>query len=96
MVGIARNALSLLFLGLSTELAMLFVSRALAGVLSSATLPTAMAYIGDSTTEEERGGGMGMMGAGQVGRYPAEPFLAKGGAEQAVTPQPVSDADDLA
>jgi DHA1 family multidrug resistance protein-like MFS transporter len=63
MVGIARNALSLLLFGLSTELWMLFVSRALAGVLSSATLPTAMAYIGDSTTEEERGGGMGMMGA---------------------------------
>ena len=63
MVGIAGNALSLLFFGLSTELWMLFVSRALAGILSSATLPTAMAYIGDSTTEEERGGGMGMMGA---------------------------------
>lgn len=63
MVGIARNALSLLLFGLSTELWMLFVSRVLAGILSSATLPTAMVYIGDSTTEEERGGGMGMMGA---------------------------------
>jgi DHA1 family multidrug resistance protein-like MFS transporter len=35
----------------------------MAGVLSSAALPTAMAYIGDSTGERERGGGMGLMGA---------------------------------
>jgi DHA1 family multidrug resistance protein-like MFS transporter len=63
MIGIAGNAISMLFFGLSTELWMLYASRALAGILSSATLPTAMAYIGDSTSEEERGGGMGLMGA---------------------------------
>jgi MFS family permease len=34
---------------------MMFASRALAGILSSATLPTAMAYISDSTSQEERG-----------------------------------------
>jgi len=40
----------------------------LSGVLSSATAPTTMAYIGDSTPEKERGGGMGMLGAaGGVG-----------------------------
>jgi len=33
------------------------------GVLSSATLPTAMAYISDSTDEKNRGGGMGVIGA---------------------------------
>ena len=37
---------------MSTEFWMLFASRAVAGILSSATLPTAMAYIGDSTSEE--------------------------------------------
>jgi DHA1 family multidrug resistance protein-like MFS transporter len=63
LVGALGNALSMLFFGLSTQLWMLFTSRALAGILSSATLPTAMAYIGDSTSEEERGGGMGIMGA---------------------------------
>lgn len=63
MIGILGNALSQLFFGLSTELWMLFASRALAGILSAATLPTAMAYIGDSTSEEDRGGGMGMIGA---------------------------------
>jgi len=63
LVGAIGNALSMLFLGLSSQLWMLYVSRALAGSLSSATLPTAMAYIGDSTSEDERGGGMGIMGA---------------------------------
>ncbi|HSD82438.1 MAG TPA: MFS transporter, partial [Anaerolineae bacterium] len=38
-------------------------ARALSGILSSATLSTAMAYIGDSTTRKERGGGMGTLGA---------------------------------
>jgi DHA1 family multidrug resistance protein-like MFS transporter len=63
MVGVLGNAISQLFFGLSNELWMLFASRALGGILSAATLPTAMAYIGDSTSDEERGGGMGMMGA---------------------------------
>ncbi|MBN1963406.1 MAG: MFS transporter [Anaerolineae bacterium] len=63
LIGVLGNALSQVLFGLSTSLEMLFVARALAGILSSATLPTAMAYIGDSTSDEERGGGMGILGA---------------------------------
>ncbi len=63
MIGVLGNAISMLALGLSTELWMLFAARGLAGVLSSATLPTAMAYISDSTDEKSRGGGMGVIGA---------------------------------
>lgn len=63
MIGVLGNAISQVLFGLSTQLWMLFVARALSGVLSSATLPTAMAYIGDSTSEEDRGGGMGTIGA---------------------------------
>jgi DHA1 family multidrug resistance protein-like MFS transporter len=63
MIGIFGYGLSLLFFGLATELWMLFVSRALSGVLSSAALTTAMAYIGDSTPGRSRGGGMGLLGA---------------------------------
>lgn len=63
LIGVLGNALSQLFFGLSTELWMLFASRALAGLLSAATLPTAMAFISDSTSREERGGGMGMINA---------------------------------
>jgi MFS transporter, DHA1 family, multidrug resistance protein len=42
---------------------MLIAFRALSGVLSSATITTTMAYIGDSTSEKTRGGGMGLLGA---------------------------------
>jgi len=42
---------------------MLFASRALSGVLSAAAASTAMAYIGDATSETERGAGMGYIGA---------------------------------
>lgn len=63
MIGIFGNGLTLLLFGLSTQLWMLFLARSLSGILSSATSPTTMAYISDSTTEEDRGGGMGMLGA---------------------------------
>jgi DHA1 family multidrug resistance protein-like MFS transporter len=62
-IGVFGNAISMLALGLSTQLWMLFAARGLAGILSSATLPTAMAYISDSTDEKSRGGGMGVIGA---------------------------------
>lgn len=62
-IGVAGYALSLLFFGLATEFWMLFLARTLSGVLSSATMPTAMAYIADCLPEEERGGGMGQLGA---------------------------------
>jgi len=42
---------------------MLFIGRALSGLLASAVMPAAMAYIGDSTSAEERGGGIGRLGA---------------------------------
>jgi DHA1 family multidrug resistance protein-like MFS transporter len=63
IIGVFGNGATMLFLGLSTQLWMMFTARALAGVLSSATLPTAMAYISDSTDEKNRGGGMGVVGA---------------------------------
>jgi DHA1 family multidrug resistance protein-like MFS transporter len=63
LIGVLGNALSQLLMGLSTQVWMLFAARILAGLLSSATLPTAMAFISDSTTEEDRGKGMGVVGA---------------------------------
>ncbi|MBT4305597.1 MAG: MFS transporter, partial [Chloroflexi bacterium] len=60
LIGVFGYAISMLLFGLATKLWMLFFARALAGILSSATMPTAMAFIGDSTDEENRGGGMGM------------------------------------
>lgn len=63
VMGVFGNAVSLLMFGLSTELWQLFVARSLSGILSSATFPTAMAYVSDSTSEEDRGSGMGILGA---------------------------------
>ena len=63
ILGTLGNGLTMIGFGLSTNLEMLYIFRALGGVLSSATLPTAMAFIGDSTEEHERGGGMGIVGA---------------------------------
>jgi DHA1 family multidrug resistance protein-like MFS transporter len=62
-VGILGYAVSMLMFGLSTTFWMLFVARSLSGVLSSATMPTAMAYIGDNAPRAERGQGMGELGA---------------------------------
>jgi DHA1 family multidrug resistance protein-like MFS transporter len=68
LVGILGYAVTMIWFGLATELWMLFAARILSGILSSATAPTSMAYIGDSTPEKERGGGMGLLGAaGGVG-----------------------------
>jgi len=63
IVGLLGYGISMLFFGLSTELWMLFVSRGVGALLSAATMPTTMAYISDSTSEQERGGGMGALGA---------------------------------
>jgi MFS transporter, DHA1 family, multidrug resistance protein len=68
IIGILGYAITMLWFGLATELWMLFAARILSGILSSATAPTSMAYIGDTTPEKERGGGMGLLGAaGGVG-----------------------------
>jgi multidrug resistance protein len=63
LIGLLGFALTFLMFAISNRLWMLFASRILGGVLTSAMLPTAMAYIGDSTPEKDRGGGMGLMGA---------------------------------
>lgn len=63
LLGILGNVISQILMGVATQLWVLFVARALAGILSSATFPTAMAFISDSTSEEDRGKGMGAIGA---------------------------------
>jgi DHA1 family multidrug resistance protein-like MFS transporter len=63
VVGLLGYGISMLLFGLSTELWMLFVARGVGALLSAATMPTTMAYIGDSTSEQDRGGGMGALGA---------------------------------
>jgi MFS transporter, DHA1 family, multidrug resistance protein len=63
LIGVFGAAFSTLLFGLATSMWVLFASRALAGLLTAATFPTAMAYISDITSERDRGAGMGLLGA---------------------------------
>lgn len=63
LIGLAGSAIAFLMFGLAESLLMLFVARILAGILSSATLPTAQAYIADTTSDADRAKGMGLIGA---------------------------------
>ncbi|CUA79126.1 MFS transporter [Anoxybacillus suryakundensis] len=63
LIGIFGLALSFFLFALATKLWMLFAARIIGGFLSAATMPTAMAYVADVTTEENRGKGMGIIGA---------------------------------
>jgi DHA1 family multidrug resistance protein-like MFS transporter len=63
MVGVFGYGVSLLLMGFASRLWMLFAARALSGLLTAATMPSAMAYIGDTTAEEDRGGGIGWLGS---------------------------------
>jgi DHA1 family multidrug resistance protein-like MFS transporter len=62
-IGVLGYAIALLLFGLANSFWMLFLARTLSGILSSATMPTAMAYIGDHAPEKERSTGMGQLGA---------------------------------
>jgi DHA1 family multidrug resistance protein-like MFS transporter len=63
LIGIFGYFLAFVLQGLSQDIVQFTVSRTLAGILSSATLPTAMAYIADITPLEDRSKGVGLMGA---------------------------------
>jgi MFS transporter, DHA1 family, multidrug resistance protein len=63
MIGIVGLSLSFFLMGVSSSLWMLFVARIIGGILSSANMPTVMAYVADITAPEDRGKGMGIVGA---------------------------------
>jgi DHA1 family multidrug resistance protein-like MFS transporter len=62
-IGVLGYAVTLFLFGLATQFWMLFLTRTLSGILSSATMPTSMAYVGDNAPEGERSAGMGLIGA---------------------------------
>ncbi|WP_042346576.1 tetracycline resistance MFS efflux pump [Bacillus massiliogorillae] len=63
MIGIAGLAASFFIMATAHSLWVLFVARIVGGALSAANMPTAMAYVADITTPEDRGKGMGIIGA---------------------------------
>lgn len=62
-IGVLGYALTMFLFGLATKFWMLFLARTLSGILSSATMPTSMAYISDNAPENKRSSGMGQLGA---------------------------------
>lgn len=62
LIGIGGYVVAQVLFGLSTSLWMLYGARVLGGILSSATLPVAAAYVADLTTDKERGKGMAWLG----------------------------------
>src|SRR5512141_1504973 len=63
MIGVLGYAIAMFIFGLATQFWMLFVARTFSGVLSSAVMPTSMAYMSDSLPEKERSGAVGKLGA---------------------------------
>lgn len=63
MIGILGLSVSFILMAISSQLWMLFIARIIGGLLSSANMPTTMAYVADITSEEDRGKGMGIIGA---------------------------------
>lgn len=62
-IGVLGYTITLFMFGIAQNFVMMFIARALSGILSSATQPTALAYIGDNTPQKEKGRGMGQLGA---------------------------------
>jgi MFS transporter, DHA1 family, multidrug resistance protein len=63
LAGLAGYVATFLALAFAKTLLSVFIIRALSGALTAATLPTAMAYVGDNTTTADRAKGMGVLGA---------------------------------
>ncbi len=63
MIGIFGLSLSFWLMAIASSLLMLFAARIIGGTLSAANMPTVMAYASDITSEEDRGKGMGIIGA---------------------------------
>lgn len=91
LFGLLGNAIALAAFGLAKGYLLLVIARGAAGIASAAVLPTVMAYVADVTTSEERGKGMGLMGAamglgfilgpaigGVMGRHDLPFFIAGG------------------
>lgn len=93
LIGLSGYALTFILFGLLDNLWMMIGVRALSGMISSATLPTAMAYLADITAGSERSRSMGIVGAamgmgmifgpalgGWLGHYSfSMPFFVAGG-----------------
>jgi len=83
--GLLLYSVSQLAFGLSTQLWMLFAARFFSGIGSAFLIPPMMAFVADITSYEERGRGMGLLGASMSLGFMIGPgiggFLSKFGLE---------------
>lgn len=100
LIGLTGYGLTFLMFGMVNNLYLLIGLRALSGMVSSATIPTAMAYLSDITEGVDRSKGMGMIGAamglgmifgpalgGWLGHYSFSlPFFVAGGLALSLLP----------
>lgn len=100
LIGISGYGLTFFLFGVIHQLWLLIAVRALSGLVSSATLPTAMAYLADITEGADRSKSMGLIGAamglgmvfgpalgGSLGHYSfSTPFFAAGALALAILP----------
>lgn len=100
LVGLFGYGLTFILFGFANQLWMIFAIRILSGIISSATLPTAMAYMADITKGEQRSKAMGLLGAamgvgmifgpalgGWLGHFSYSlPFFAAGGLAIVIVP----------
>lgn len=100
LIGLSGYGLTFFLFGIATNLPLLIAIRAVSGMISSATLPTAMAYLADITEGVDRSKSMGMVGAamglgmifgpalgGWLGNYSfSMPFFVAGGLALLVLP----------
>lgn len=63
LIGLSGYGITFILFGFTDQLGMMFAIRILSGAISSATLPTALAYVADITEEDERSKGIGLMTA---------------------------------
>ncbi|WP_026689055.1 tetracycline resistance MFS efflux pump [Alteribacter aurantiacus] len=61
-IGMFGFAVAEFIFAFATQMWMLYMSRIIAGAFGAAVMPTAMAYVADTTTEEKRSKGMGLLG----------------------------------
>ncbi|HEX7150446.1 MAG TPA: MFS transporter [Thermoanaerobaculia bacterium] len=85
LISLTASFTGYLMFGFTTSLTVLFVSRVIAGI-GGANIGTAQAYIADSTSEEDRAKGMGLIGAafglGFILGPPLSGILAKFGTDR--------------
>lgn len=62
LLGMAGYGVAQMLFGMASSLWLLYSARILGGILASATVPAATAYVADATSEKERGRGMAWLG----------------------------------